>query len=176
MKRLATIAAGLGIILVSVSCSKQVTYDPITAKGDGPTLEQQTIPPGQMRASAEHLENGKRKWRVSDGKHALKEFQNSLKKNPYNFEAHYWLGIIERDNRRFEKSSYHFSHAVRYCPQGRWESRIRVDWGYVYELQGHKGMAAKQFDLALLADPKFREAQTARHRVLPLPTASFDKK
>ena len=175
MKRLAILVAGLGIILASASCSSQAKFDPIAAKSDGPTLEQQTVPQGQMRASAEFLESGKRKWRVGDSKHAIKNFKKSVEKNPYNFEAHYWLGTIERDMKRWERASYHFAQAVRYCPQGRWESRIRVDWGYVYEMQGQKGMAAKQFDLALLADPNFKEAQSARHRVLPLPTAQNNR-
>ena len=37
------------------------------------------------------------------------------------------------------------------------------------------GDPAKQYDLALLADPEFREAQGARARVLPPVNASSDQ-
>ena len=130
--------------------------------------------PALIRVSQEFLETGKRKWRVGDMKKAVKNFHKSIEKNPYNFEAHYWLGIVERDNQRWERAGFHFARAVQYCPPGRWESRIRVDWGFTYELQGQKGLAAKQYDLALLADPEHKEAQAARQRVLPLPSAQYD--
>ncbi len=156
------------------ACGKSATYNPNEMKSDVPSLEQSTVPPGQLRASTELLETGKRKWRVGDEKHAVKSFKKSVEKNPYNFEAHYWLGIIARDNHQWENTGWHFAQAIQYCPQGRWEARIRVDWGYLFELQGQKGMAAKQYDLALLADPEFREALSARSRVLPPPSASFD--
>jgi Tfp pilus assembly protein PilF len=171
MKKLSMVAAAMTLIVLMAACSKQVVRENNVIKGDVPTLEQQTVPPGAMRASAEFLETGKRKWRVGDNKHAVKNFRKSIEKNPYNFEAHYWLAVIERDHQRWEKSGIHFAKAVKYCPAGRWESRIRVDWGYLFELQGQMGMAAKQYDLALLADPEFREAQMARKRVLPVPTA-----
>ena len=110
-----------GCALVAfVGCSKETTYNPNVMKSDVPTLEQQTVPPGQMRASAEFLETGKRKWRVGDEKHAIKSFEKSLKKNPYNFEAHYWLSIITRDQHKWDKANMHFASAVQYCPPGRW--------------------------------------------------------
>ena len=165
--------AALAGILASGACSKSTTYNPGSMKSDVPSLEQQTVPPAQMQASAEHLETGKRKWRVGDEDEATKSFEKALQKNPYSFEAHYWLGVISRDHHEWEKASWHFGQSVQYCPPGRWEARIRVDWGYLFELQGQKGMAAKQYDLALLADPEFREAQAARDRVLPSPSANY---
>jgi Tfp pilus assembly protein PilF len=171
MKRLGLVAIAIILVVGMAACSKQVVRESNVIKAEGPTLEQQTVPPGAMRAAAELLETGKRKWRVGDNKHAAKNFRKSIQKNPYNFEAHYWLAVIERDHRQWERSALHFAKAVKYCPAGRWESRIRVDWGYLFEMQGQMGMAAKQYDLALLADPDFREAQMARKRVLPVPTA-----
>jgi tetratricopeptide (TPR) repeat protein len=168
------VAAGCTLV-VFAGCSKETTYNPTIVKAEVPSLEQQTVPPGQMRASAEHLETGKRKWRVGDEKNAAKAFEKAVVKNPYNFEAHYWLGVIERDHQRWEKANQHFAGAVQYCPPGRWEARIRVDWGYLFEMQNQKGMAAKQYDLALLADPDFREAQGARQRVLPPANARFEE-
>jgi Tfp pilus assembly protein PilF len=175
MKTLGTLAVGLCVLIAFAGCSREATYNPNAMKDDVPSLEQQTVPPGQAQAASEFLETGKRKWRVGDEKNAVKNFQKALEKNPYNFEANYWLAIVERDNHEWEKSSFHFGQAVQYCPPGRWESRIRVDWGYLFESQGQKGMAAKQYDLALLADPNFREAQSARSRVLNVPSASYDK-
>jgi Tfp pilus assembly protein PilF len=175
MKTLGTLVIGLCVLIAFAGCSKEATYNPNAMKDQVPSLEQQTVPPGQARAAAEFLETGKRKWRVGDEKHAVKNFEKALEKNPYNFEANYWMAIVGRDNHRWEESSFHFAQAVQYCPPGRWESRIRVDWGYLFELQGQKGMAAKQYDLALLADPNFREAQSARSRVLNVPSASYDK-
>lgn len=156
-------------------CGKGSTYDAGVAKSDVPSLEQQTVTPGLQRASAEMLENGKRKWRVGDEKSAREFFAKATEKNPYNFEAHYWLGVITRDHQEWDAANQHFAHAVQYCPAGRWEARVRVDWGYLFEMQNQKGMAAKQYDLALLADPEFREAQGARARVLPPVNASSDQ-
>lgn len=158
--------------LLALGCSKGSMQSESVVKSDVPSLEEQTVPPGQQRASSEALENGKRKWRVGDEKAARALFQKSVHKNPYNFEAHYWLGVITRDQQEWDDANRHFAHAVQYCPAGRWEARIRVDWGYLFELQNQKGMAAKQYDLALLADPEFREAQGARARVLPPVNAS----
>ena len=162
-----------GCTLAAAGCSKGTTYNATALKSDVPSLEQQTVPPGQLRASAEFLENGKREWRVGNEKKALKKFRKAIKKNPYNFEAHYWLGIISRDRQEWKEANNHFAQSVQFCPAGRWEARIRVDWGYQFEMRGQKGMAAKQYDLALLADPDFREAQGARKRVLPPVNASF---
>lgn len=162
-------------LAVIAGCSKNATYNPSTAKSEVPSLEQQTVPPGQQQAAAEHLEAGKRKWRVGDEKSARKFFEKATEKNPYSYEAHYWLGVISRDHHEFDVANNHFAHAVQYCPAGRWEARIRVDWGYLFEMQNQKGMAAKQYDLALLADPEFREAQGARQRVLPPVNAHMDE-
>ena len=87
-----------GALAVTAGCSKGSTYDAGVAKSDGPSLEQQTVTPGLQRASAEMLENGKRKWRVGDEKSARAFFAKATEKNPYNFEAHYWLGVISRDH------------------------------------------------------------------------------
>lgn len=156
-------------------CSKGATNDSGLVKSDVPSLEEQTVAPGQQQASAELLENGKRKWRVGDEKSALTFFKKSLEKNAYNFEAHYWMGVICRDHQEWDAANQHFAHAVQYCPAGRWEARVRVDWGYLFEMQNQKGMAAKQYDLALLADPEFREAQGARTRVLPPVNANAEQ-
>lgn len=158
---------------LSACASNKRVYkaDPTITKSKVPTAEPQMIPPGQARASVEALETGKRKWRVGDTKNAIKAFNRAIEKNPYNFEAHYWLGLVNRDKKKWDDAAGHFTWAVKYCPQGRWEAKIRVDWGTMYELQGQPGMAAKQYDLALLADPDYREAQYGRDRVLPLPSA-----
>jgi Tfp pilus assembly protein PilF len=170
------IAAGAAVLVVAVTgCSRQVTHNntALVTKSDVPAVAQQAVDPALVRASAEFLETAKRKWRVGDMKLAQKNFASAAEKNPYNFEAHYWLAMMERDAKKWERASFHFAKAVQYCPQGRWESRIRVDWGLTFEQQGQKGMAAKQYDLALLADPNYKEAQTARERVIPLPSAAF---
>ena len=166
------LGAALVLVVAVTGCSKNTTYNPTVVKSDVPSLEQQTVSPGLQRAAQEFLETGKRKWRVGDLKLATENFRKSLQKNPYNFEAHYWLGVVERDHQNWEKAGQHFAHAVQNCPPGRWGSRIRVDWGYTFELQGQKGMAAKQYDLALMADPNYKDAQAARQRVLPLPNAN----
>lgn len=168
------IVTGCALAVFS-GCSKGTTYNPSELKSEVPTLEQQTVAPGQMSASAEFLESGKRKWRVGDEKAARSNFDKAVEKNPYSYEAHYWLGVISRDHHEWEVANNHFAHAVQYCPAGRWEARVRVDWGYLFEMQNQKGMAAKQYDLALLADPDFREAQGARQRVLPPVNARFDE-
>jgi tetratricopeptide (TPR) repeat protein len=165
----------VGALAALAGCSKDSTYNANVAKSEVPTLEQQTVPPGEVRASAEFLETGKRKWRVGDEKAARMCFQKAVEKNPYSFEAHYWLGVLTRDHHEWDAANQHFAHAVQYCPAGRWEARIRVDWGYLFEMQNQKGMAAKQYDLALLADPEFREAQGARQRVLPPVNANSDQ-
>jgi Tfp pilus assembly protein PilF len=156
-----------------VGCSRSVTHNTTVVKNDlPPTVGPEVINPGQVQASQEMLETGKRKWRVGQIKQARKSFAKAVEKNPYNFEAHYWLAMAERDGRNWDQASVHFAKAVQYAPQGRWEARIRVDWGLSLEEQGQKGPAAKQYDLALLADPDYKEAQVSRRRVLPLPNAS----
>jgi Tfp pilus assembly protein PilF len=170
------ITAGAAVLVVAITgCSRQVTHNntAVVTKSDSPPLAKHAVGPGMERASAEFLETGKRKWRVGDMKHAQKSFAKAVEKNPYNFEAHYWLAMMERDGKHWDRSSFHFAQAVQYCPQGRWEARIRVEWGLTFEQQGHKGMAAKQYDLSLLADPNYKEAQIARERVIPLPSAAF---
>jgi len=173
MRKLWMIAALLVAMTALVACSssRPPVVDPTVHTSSTPTVGQESLPPGQVRASQEMLETGKRKWRVGDMKNAAKAFERAINKNPYNFEAHYWLAMVQRDNRQWERAGGHFTQAVKYCPQGRWEARIRVDWGYLYEIQGQKGMAAKQYDLALLADPDYKDAQYGKERVLPLPSA-----
>lgn len=172
------ITAGAALLVVAIAgCSRQVTHNntAVITKSDAPPVAQQAVSPGLVRASAEFLETGKRKWRVGQMKQAQKAFAKAVEKNPYNFEAHYWLALMERDAKNWERASSHFAQAVQYCPQGRWESRVRVEWGLTFEQQGQKGMAAKQYDLALLADPNYKEAQTARERVIPLPSAAYQR-
>lgn len=166
---------GFCALAALAGCSKGATNETSVAKSEVPSLEQQTVTPGLQQASAEMLENGKRKWRVGDEKGARAFFEKSIEKNAYNFESHYWLGVISRDRHEWDVANKHFAYAVQYCPAGRWEARVRVDWGYLFEMQNQKGMAAKQYDLALLADPEFREAQGARTRVLPPANASADQ-
>jgi Tfp pilus assembly protein PilF len=182
MKTWWTLVSAAALLVAFTGCSRQVTRNstttnptPATAtKVETPSVVQQAVNPGMQRASAEFLETGKRKWRVGQMKQAQKSFAKAVEKNPYNFEAHYWLAMMERDARNWDRASHHFAQAIQYCPQGRWESRIRVEWGLTFEQQGQKGMAAKQYDLALLADPNYKEAQVSRQRVIPLPSASFD--
>lgn len=152
-------------------CSRGVTRNTTVVHNESPTAAQDAVNPGHAKASQEFLETGKRKWRVGQMKQAKKAFAKAVEKNPFNFEAHYWLAVLERDDRNWEVASVHFAKAVQYGPQGRWEARARVDWGLALEQQGQKGPAAKQYDLALLADPTYKEAQVSRRRVLPLPSA-----
>lgn len=176
MKKWWITAAVAALVVAFTGCSRQATTNnrAVITKSDVPPVAQQAVSPGLQKASAEFLETGKRKWRVGQMKQAQKSFAKAVEKNPYNFEAHYWLAMMERDARKWDRASYHFAQAIQYCPQGRWESRIRVDWGLTFEEQGQKGMAAKQYDLALLADPNYKQAQTARERVIPLPSAAFE--
>ena len=90
--------------LSACSSSQVFTADPGITKSRVPSVEQNTVPPGQLRASSEALETGKRKWRVGNNKNALKAFKRSIEKNPYNFEAHYWLGLINRDHHNRHRS------------------------------------------------------------------------
>jgi len=162
-------------LAVLAGCSNHSTSNTSVAKSETPSVERQAVPPGQLQASTEMLENGKRKWRVGDQKGARNFFEKAVAKNPYNYEAYYWLGVLCRDHHEWEAADHRFAQAVQYCPGGRWEARIRVDWGYLFEVQNQKGLAAKQYDLALLADPEFREAQGARQRVLPPVNANVDR-
>jgi Tfp pilus assembly protein PilF len=169
------ILAAAALLVAFTGCSRQVTHSQATVtKSEVPVAAHQAVSPGLEHASAEFLETGKRKWRVGQMKEAQKNFSKALEKNPYNFEAHYWLALMERDERNWERASQHFAQAVQHCPEGRWESRIRVEWGLTFEQQGQKGMAAKQYDLALLADPNYKDAQVSRRRVMPLPNASSE--
>jgi len=175
MKTWWILAAAAALLVAITGCSRQVTHSQATVtKSEVPAAAHQAVSPGLEQASAEFLETGKRKWRVGQMKEAQKNFAKAVEKNPYNFEAHYWLALMERDGRNWDRASHHFAQAVQHCPEGRWESRIRVEWGLTFEQQGQKGMAAKQYDLALLADPNYKEAQMSRQRVMPLPNASFE--
>jgi len=177
MKRIWITAIAAILLLAFTGCARQVTHTgpAVVTKQDAPPVAARAVNPGLQRASIEMLETGQRKWRVGQMKQAKKFFAKAVEKNPYNFEAHYWLAMTERDDQNWERASNHFAQALQYCPKGRWESKIRVDWGLTYEQQGHKGLAAKQYDLALLADPTYRDAETSRRRVMPLPNASYEK-
>jgi Tfp pilus assembly protein PilF len=159
---------------VFAGCSGSATRNTTVVRNDTPAGAPAAVNSGHAQASQEFLETGKRKWRVGQMKQAKKAFSKAVEKNPFNYEAHYWLAVMERDDRNWDAASVHFAKAVQYGPQGRWEARIRVDWGLALEQQGQKGLAAKQYDLALLADPNYKEAQTSRRRVLPLPAAGVE--
>ena len=172
MKRWLILTVAVLFAAILGACGSHTTANPTVVRNEVPTVQQQTIPPGQLRASAEFTETGKRKWRVGDMKNAVKAFNKALEKNPSNFEAYYWLAVIERDTKHWGDADRHFTKSLQFCPQGRWEARVRVDWGLMYELQGQNARASQQYDLALVADPNFRSAQDAKRRVLPLPSAS----
>lgn len=174
MKRWLILTAAIMLVAILGACGGSTTTNRTVVRNEVPTVQQQTVPPAQLRASAELTETGKRKWRVGDMKNAVKSFNKAIEKYPSNFEAYYWLAVIERDGKHWNDADRHFAKSLQFCPQGRWEARVRVDWGLMYELQGQNARASQQYDLALVADPNFRSAQDAKRRVLPLPSASHD--
>lgn len=144
-KKAAIGLASLGLALFSCTSTAVVVSDEPTQ----PTGR----PPGLIVASDKNLENGKKQLRKGHCKQAIHEFEKSLRKNPENFEALYWLGVAQGMCGYYSDANDRFFAAVRYSPNRTWTSRVYATIGLTLILSGRYAEGRYYVEKAKAIDP-----------------------
>ena len=117
------------------------------------------------------LSHGAYHWRKGNYKETIYTFENLLKHNPHNADAHMWLALTYEDLEDYEKAKEYYSKAVELDPRyalvydvgsNKIESPdVRRGWRELdrsdYDKRGFDE-AIKSFNLALKKNPQSTEA------------------
>jgi len=120
---------------------------------------------GQARASESHYENGLRLYAKDKLRQAAKMFEQSLRHDPSNYRAAYYLAMCHNRRGRYEEARSYFRLALELGPDRTTALEIRTGLGYGYEMQRKFSQATLEYDLALKLDPENEYARKAKGRV-----------
>ena len=92
---------------------------------------------------------------TGDAARADQEFREELRRNPNNFDANLELGVLARQDQKFEEAMGYFQHALRVRPG---DVAVRYQIANVELAQAHTEESRRQLEEILKESPQFTEA------------------
>lgn len=168
--RISDIAAFGLVVVMAVAITgcgaKRTTIIVRGETGVGATDQAHARNKGQVVASDRHFHQGVKFYHANKYKQAIKSFRKSIKKNPRNWESHYYLGLCLHDTEKFALARERFDIARKHAPmESDIQARIYIAVALSFESVGKMHEAGSYFSLALKYQPKNKEARNGLDRM-----------
>ena len=167
LKNIATFGLVVAMAVAVAGCGAKRTTIIVTNETKARTADQSPAKnKGQIVASDRHFRQGLKFYRASKYKQAIKSFRKSIKKNPRNWESHYYLGLCLHDTKKFVMARERFDIARKNAPMDNdIQARIYIALALSFESVGKTNEAGSYFSLALKYQPKNKKARSGLERM-----------
>jgi tetratricopeptide (TPR) repeat protein len=152
----------VAIIIFAAGCTTKTTVIKSHPIDEAP----QSIHQSETIAAGNHLEQGKQMYYRGEFTQATKHLVRSIASNHENWEAHYYLGLVQQKTGRYDRAIGSFNNSLKYGPpDAKMMAQINYCLGISWENEGYWEKAKEKFSLALQFDPKLDGAKSAVDRV-----------
>lgn len=161
---------GLALICILIAtgglcldCSRNLVVIKTNRVASSPALKEQ----GANSSKAErHLQDGLILYRQGNHRAARQEFEQTLTIDPQSWLAHYYLGLIDKNDENFESARRQFDLSLQYAPQDkRSRSLVYIATGECWELQLDYGRAKMKYLMARNLHPQSAAAEAGLRRI-----------
>jgi tetratricopeptide (TPR) repeat protein len=126
----------------------------------------QVFKQSENQVSEDHLAQGKLMYHKGEYGQATKHLVRALDNNQENWEAYYYLGLVEQKQGQYDRSIGAFNNCLKYCPTTHpLLTEIYLALGESWEKEGYLDKAKEKYSLALGIDPRQPEAKAAMERI-----------
>ncbi len=152
----------IAIMIFAAGCATRTVVIKTHPADEAP----QTIQNSKTIVADNHLEQGKHLYFKGKYDQATKHFVRSIANNRRNWEAYYYLGLTQQQQKRHDRAIGSFNNSIKYVPADV-ETRARVYYalGISWEEEGYLVNAKEKFKMALKFQPGYTQARVAIERV-----------
>jgi tetratricopeptide (TPR) repeat protein len=142
------------LILFLVGCNAHRTVIVVDETQQSQTSHDK-ISKGDIQASHNHVLNAQKFYVKGKYKQAAQHLSKAIEKNPTNWEAYYYMGMIEQKQNYWHRSIGSFNKALSYCPDNnQTKATLHFSLGVSWEKSEYWDKAYEQYAAARLLDPK----------------------
>jgi len=154
--------AALTLIFLLNGCAKRAEVADIFPTDDASQVFKQS----EDQVSDDHLAQGKQMYRKGEYGQAIKHLIRALDNNQQNWEAYYYLGLVEQKQGQYDRSIGAFNNCLKYCPSAHpLLTEIYFALGESWEKEGYLDKAKEKYGLSLGINPELPAAKSALERI-----------
>lgn len=149
------------LLVFVVGCSRTTVIKTHPADTPG-----QQANKGAIKSSDNHLEQGKKFYYTGKYTQATKHFIRAIARNDKNWEAYYYLGLTQQNQRRYNQSIASLKNCLKLAPRdAEIQAQVNFALGFSWEQNSAPDKASMHYILALDLHPGYTEAKAGLERI-----------
>jgi tetratricopeptide (TPR) repeat protein len=154
--------AALSLSILLTGCAKRAEVVDTYPADDASQVFKQS----ENQVADDHVTQGKLMYRKAEYGQAIKHLIRALDNNPENWEAYYYLGLVEQKQGQYDRSIGAFNNCLKYAPSAHpLLTEVYLALGASWEKEGYMDKAKEKYTLSLSLNPEQPEAKAALERI-----------